>query len=72
MTERDEPESALELSPYSGSEIQFKVGRADEPILVLDAEGMTYKGERIEDAGEAHKAFMAAMRAYYGGDELAT
>lgn len=32
-----------------------------EVIMRLDAKGMTYKGVRIEDAGEAHKAFLATM-----------
>lgn len=32
-----------------------------EEILRLDQKGMTYKGQFIEDAGEAHKAFMETM-----------
>lgn len=31
-------------------------------IMRLDMTGMTYKGQRIEDGGEAHKAFMETMR----------
>ena len=31
------------------------------PVLVLDEHGMTYKGQRIEDAGEAHRAFLEVM-----------
>ncbi len=30
-------------------------------VLRLDAEGMTYKGQRIEDAGEAHRAWLEVM-----------
>lgn len=33
-----------------------------EEIMRLDKDGMTYKGQRIEDGGEAHKAFMEVMR----------
>lgn len=32
-----------------------------EEIMRLDKEGMTYKGQRIEDGGEAYKAFMEVM-----------
>lgn len=27
----------------------------------LDSQGMTYKGQRIEDGGEAHRAFLEVM-----------
>ncbi len=27
----------------------------------LDGQGMTYMGQRIEDAGEAHRAFLKTM-----------
>ena len=30
-------------------------------IMRLDKDGMTYKGVRIEDAGEAHRAFLEVM-----------
>lgn len=32
-----------------------------EPILVIDREGMTYKGQRINDIGLAYAAFMQTM-----------
>ena len=35
---------------------------ASAPVLVLDEHGMTYKGQRIEDAGEAHRAFLEVMK----------
>lgn len=31
-------------------------------VMRLDLTGMTYKGQRIEDGGEAHRAFLEAMR----------
>lgn len=35
----------------------------ESEILRLTKDGMYYKGQFIEDAGEAHKAFLEAMRA---------
>ena len=32
-----------------------------DPVLVLDKDGMLYRGKRIEDAGEAHRAFLEVM-----------
>ena len=43
------------------TKIMFKTVSDGDPVLVLDKDGMTYKGQRIEDAGEAHKAFMEVM-----------
>jgi len=40
--------------------IFFNCG-ASKAVLVLDKDGMTYKGQRIEDAGEAHRAFLEVM-----------
>ena len=39
--------------------ISFKVG--EEDVLLLDEHGMTYKGQVIQDAGEAHKAFLEVL-----------
>ena len=36
-------------------------------VMRLDLTGMTYKGQRIEDGGEAHRAFMETMRVLKGG-----
>lgn len=30
-------------------------------VLRIDKDGMVYKGKRIEDAGEAHRAFLEVM-----------
>ena len=35
---------------------------AGTEIMRLTSEGMIYKGKMIEDAGEAHKAFLEVMR----------
>ena len=34
---------------------------ADTPILKISKEGFLFKGELIDDAGEAHRAFLEAM-----------
>jgi hypothetical protein len=39
----------------------FPNGNIEQPILVVDEEGMIYKGKRVKDAGEAYKAFMETM-----------
>ncbi len=39
--------------------IRFRI--AGEDVLVLDEQGMVYKGQRVEDAGAAHAAFMDVM-----------
>jgi len=47
--------------PHAGA-ICFHVGDyMSEPILTLDKKGMTYKGERVSDAGEAYYSFMEMM-----------
>lgn len=40
--------------------IIFKVNNGEE-IMRLSENGMTYKGVLIEDAGDAHRAFLEAM-----------
>jgi hypothetical protein len=42
------------------NKIFFNCG-ASAPVLVLDKDGMIYKGQRIEDAGEAHRVFLETM-----------
>lgn len=32
-----------------------------ELVMTLDKDGIIYKGQRIEDGGEAHRAFMEVM-----------
>ena len=36
-------------------------------VMRLDLTGMTYKGQRIEDAGEAHRVFLEAMKVMMNG-----
>jgi hypothetical protein len=42
--------------------VVFYCGSRTEEVLRLDDKGMTYKGVLIEDAGEAYRAFMEAMK----------
>lgn len=41
--------------------IRFHFEGSAEPVLILTKEGFTYLGKTIEDAGEAHSLFLAAM-----------
>lgn len=50
------------LAVNEDNTIRFFSGGTEE-VLRLDKDGMTYKGHRIEDAGEAHRAFVEAMNA---------
>ena len=65
-----DPDNTLLFAPVANSPvltltptrvITFHAGGTE--VLRLDGEGMTYKGQRVEDAGEAHRAFMEAMGA---------
>lgn len=38
--------------------IKFRVNTQDEPVMVLTKDGFIYKGQTIEDAGEAHRLFI--------------
>lgn len=48
--------------------ITFCINPATE-IMRLDGAGMTYKGQRIEDGGEAHRAFMETMARMQSSDK---
>jgi len=56
---RDDRPNAIIFSCLPGTE-----------IMRLDLTGMTYKGQRIEDGGEAHRAFLETMRVLNGGAGL--
>lgn len=51
----------VDPNPYNAISFITK-GNKNEPIMKLTEEGMFYKGEFIEDAGEAHKAFLEVMQ----------
>ena len=53
------------LRDTQDTSITFSAG--GEPILVINEEGFHYKGEKIDDAGKAHKAWMEAMGAVASG-----
>jgi hypothetical protein len=43
--------------------ITFKCGNPPEPILKLTKDGFIYKGQLVEDAGEAHRLFVEWLNA---------
>ena len=47
----DESVMPQNFSFYAGMEL----------VMTLDKDGIIYKGQRIEDGGEAHRAFMEVM-----------
>ena len=59
--------SYLHINYEEPSCTQFFCGENIE-VLRIDKDGFVFKGERINDAGEAHKAFIEAMRILQGGE----
>lgn len=53
--------SSQPLTGKLDNTVTFHCGAAHEEILRLDDKGMTYLGKRIEDAGEAHRAFLETL-----------
>ena len=53
MSEEQKPED---------SGIKFRVNGQDDPVMVLTSEGFIYKGEVVQDAGEAYKLFVAWLK----------
>ena len=51
----------LNSSTEDSNTIKFYVGEFLKEVMRLDKDGMIYKGNRIEDAGEAHRAFLDVM-----------
>lgn len=45
-----------------GNKIVFTATSSSEPLMVLSDKGMLYRGKMVEDAGEAHAAFMSVMK----------
>jgi len=60
MNEKMEREGTSLWANDPQNSIFFNCG-ASKAVLVLDKDGMIYKGQRIEDAGEAHRAFLEVM-----------
>ena len=59
----DKAEAALSDPQQLENSITFHCGQAHQEIMRLDKDGMTYKGQRIEDAGEAHRALLEVLSA---------
>ena len=45
------------MSEQDDGKITFKSGNPPEPVMVLTKDGFIYKGQQIDDAGEAWKLF---------------
>lgn len=58
-----EMEHGIQHSP--SNTVIFRLGSVE--ILRLDPSGMTYKGQLVEDAGEAHRALLEAMKVMMNG-----
>lgn len=61
-----EPNQLLAVAEYATEKntMVFKnITDEDHPVEImrLDKDGMTYKGERIEDAGEVHRLFVEVL-----------
>lgn len=50
----------IQLTPKE-NQIIFNVNQGEE-VMRINSQGMFYKGVFIEDAGEAHKAFLEVMK----------
>jgi hypothetical protein len=48
------------LKEADGHQVRFNI--EGEDILVIDKDGFIYKGERLEDLGQAHRAFIMVMQ----------
>ena len=55
MTENTEYEAG-------NSDIKFNVGNPPRPMMILTEKGFIYKGQQIDDAGEAWKLFTAWIK----------
>jgi hypothetical protein len=54
--------TTFQTMPYTTDTDTITFSAQGEPLLVLSAKGMTYKGEFIEDGGVAHMALVETMR----------
>lgn len=59
--EMEEQAKSLWANIEPQNSIIFNCGASGGHVLVLDEQGMIYKGKRIEDAGEAHRAWLEVM-----------
>lgn len=57
------PDAVIGVTPKN--EFQFSSG--DDEVLRLDEKGFHYKGQTIDDAGEAHRLFTNFMKKAMGG-----
>lgn len=59
---RVSPSSVIGVTPKN----EFQFMSDDDEVLRLDEKGFHYKGQTIDDAGEAHRLFMRWMKKAMG------
>ena len=55
-------DSRLSVDPPAKSSISFHIGPASEEVIRIDAKGFHYRGQFIDDAGEAHRLLVEFLR----------
>lgn len=55
-------DSRLYVDPAAMSSISFHMSPATEEVIRIDAKGFHYRGQFIEDAGEAHRLLVEFLR----------
>ena len=60
-------DTALTFSNHCEASAVVYLPDSDPAILVIDKEGIIYKGERVKDAGEAYTAWMETMKLIKNG-----
>ena len=55
-------DSRLSVDPPAESSISFHMSPASEEVIRIDAKGFHYRGQFIDDAGEAHRLLVEFLR----------
>ncbi len=62
------PDATLSFNDNSPHTVMF-LPDSNPAILVIDEEGIIFKGERVKDAGEAYAAWMETMTIINSGNK---
>lgn len=57
----EKKETGMTFKEEDPHAVSFRIGADQREVLRLDETGMIYNGQRVEDAGAAHRAFMEVM-----------
>lgn len=55
-------DSCLSVDPPDKSSISFHMSPASDEVIRIDGQGFHYRGQFIEDAGEAHRLLVEFLR----------